>query len=235
MDCRGATSTRRIWLRCVEADRRLRAGSFIMRFAGFLILGALAVGGCSRPAPDAPAEQRRVESAAPSQTPSPAAPAPRKTQIAAPTIDACALLTKEEIAEVQGSAVTSTTPSTHVQNSMAVAQCYFALPTSSDSLSLIVYKKPSAGEAAPRELWKQMFHTERPAKTGRDGKPKAQLTPQKIEGVGDEAFWGGGQFGGTLHVLKGEDLFQLSIGGPGDEAKKLEALKQLATKIAERL
>ena len=121
-----------------------------------------------------------------------------------------------------------------MHNGLAVAQCYFALPIASDSLSLIVYKKPSAGKT-PRDLWTELFHTERAPKTGRDGKPKIQPNPQKIDGVGDEAFWGGGQFGGTLHVLKGEDVFQLSVGGPGDEAKKLDALKHLANKIAERL
>ena len=153
-----------------------------------------------------------------------------------PAIDACSLLTTNEIAAAQGAEVTVATPSSRNDGGLAVAQCYFALPTTSDSLSLIVYKNPSSPvEKTPAVLWNEMFHVERPAKTGRDGKPKIQPTPQKIEGVADEAFWGGGQFGGTLHVRKGEDVFQLSVGGPGDEAKKLESLKQLAGKIAERL
>ena len=151
-------------------------------------------------------------------------------------LDACALLTADEIAAAQGGTVTDTTPSTRNEAGIPIAQCYFQLPTNADSLSLIVYKKPAHEVAkTPTALWTEMFHGERPVKIGREGKPKAQPTPQKIEGVGDEAFWGGGQFGGTLHVRKGEDVFQLSVGGPGDEAKKLESLKQLAGKIIERL
>ena len=204
----------------------------MMRTACLMVLVALAGASCSRPPADAP-QQRTAES-----QPSPAANAHAASPAVAeaPPVDACSLLTREEIASAQGAAVTSTTPSARSDGGIAVAQCYFTLPAATDSLSLIVYKKPArAIEKPPTVLWKEMFHTERPAKTGRDGKPKAQPNPQKIEGVGDEAFWGGGQFGGTLHVLKGEDVFQLSVGGPGDEAKKLEALKQLAGKIAERL
>lgn len=173
-----------------------------------------------------------------SQTPTPAQSTPAATVAVSepPPIDACALLTSEEIATVQGAAVVSTTPSSRNDSGVPIAQCYFQLPSTPDSLSLIVYKKPADPSAkAPLVYWNDMFHTERPPKTGRDGKPKTQPTPQKIEGVGDEAFWGGGQFGGTLHVRKGQDVFQLSVGGPGDEAKKLEALKQLAGKVAERL
>jgi hypothetical protein len=195
-----------------------------MRIAGLMVLVVLGVAACSRPAPDG-ASQRTAESP-------PAADANRAT----PSLDACALLTSDEIARAQGAAPTSTTPSGRTEGGLPIAQCYFALPSSADSLSLIVYKKPAhAAAKLPADLWKKMFPAERPVKIGREGKPKVQPSPQKIEGVGDEAFWGGGQFGGTLHVRKGEDVFQLSVGGPGDEAKKLEALKQLAGKIAERL
>jgi hypothetical protein len=209
-----------------------------MRVAPSILCAALALASCSRPAPETAPQARADASPAPqveARAPSPAAAIPAAAP-EVPAIDACTLLAREEIAAVQGAEVTASTPSSRKQGGLAVAQCYFALPTTTDSLSLIVYKNPAgAVEKTPAVLWNEMFHVERPAKTGRDGKPKVQPNPQKIEGVGDEAFWGGGQFGGTLHVLKGEDVFQLSVGGPGDEAKKLEALKQLASKIAERL
>ena len=205
-----------------------------MRTARFVILVALAVSGCSRPASDAPEEPPTDAKAPSSPTAKSHATPPLVSQV--PAVDACALLTGDEIASIHGGALERTTPSTRTEAGIPIAQCYFHLPTAADSLSLIVYKKPTHEVAkTPAALWTEMFHTEREPKTGRDGKPKAQPTPQKLEGVGDEAFWGGGQFGGTLHVLKGEDVFQLSVGGPGDEAKKLESLKQLATKVAERL
>ena len=193
-----------------------------MRAASLLACLLIAAVSCSRPSPQAKPPSADAQAT------------PGLAPVAA--IDACQLLTSDEIAAVQGAAVTAATSDKRSQDGLPISQCYFALPTTSDSLSLIVYKKPAqAVEKTPAILWKEMFHTERPVKIGREGKPKIQPTPQKIEGVGDEAFWGGGQFGGTLHVLKGEDVFQLSVGGPGDEAKKVEALKRLAVRIAERL
>lgn len=151
-------------------------------------------------------------------------------------IDACALLSSEEIAAIQGAPLQSTTPSRRTHAGADVAQCYFRLPTAADSLTLAVFRK-SAGDQkqTPASLWQEMFHHKKPPRAGRDGKLKQEPAPPRVDGVGDEAFWSGGQFGGTLHVRKGEDTFQLSVGGPGDEAAKLESLKQLAAKIVERL
>lgn len=219
-------------LRHDRRGRRLRS-LVIMRSAFVLICVALAAAGCSRPAADSLVQTPPAQSPAATQT---AAPTPAQQAAAqVPMLDACTLLTSEEIAEAQGAAVRLATPSTRIEQGIPIAQCYFALPTAADSLSLIVYKKPAQADKMPKELWNDLFHVERAPKTGRDGKPKQQPNPQKIEGVGDEAFWGGGQFGGTLHVLKGEDVFQLSVGGPGDEAAKVESLKRLAAKIVERL
>ena len=212
-------------VRCYLARRRARSLQFVMRSAAILILAVFGATACSK-APETTAPPIAAQSPKP----------PQPTELQRPPVDACALLTSEEIAAVQGAPVSTATPTTRSQNGMALSQCYFGLPTAADSLSLIVYQKsPEPLEKTPLIMWKEMFHVQRPVKIGREGKPKAQPTPQKIEGLGDEAFWGGGQFGGTLHVLKGDDMFQLSVGGPGDEAAKLEKLKLLAAKIAERL
>ena len=152
-------------------------------------------------------------------------------------LNACELLTAEEIASIQGASPQKTTPSGRAQVGVSVAQCYFALPTAADSLNLVVQRKaPGAAKQTPATIWQEMFHTEKDAeKVGRDGKEKEERKPDKIEGVGDEAYWVGGQFGGMLHVLKGETVVQISVGGPGGEAQKVEKLKQLARIVLQRV
>lgn len=151
-----------------------------------------------------------------------------------PKIDACALLTGEEINSIQGAPLQGTTASERPHGGNPVAQCYFALPTGSDSLTLAVYRG-AKDSASPRAMWEEMFHQEKPVKMNREGKPKDFPKPVRIEGVGEEAFWTGGQFGGTLHARKGQDVIQLSVGGPGEEEAKLEKLKALAERILARL
>ncbi len=131
----------------------------------------------------------------------------------------------------------NTAPGSRSQPGATVTQCFYTLPSAADSLNLVVLRKTADAKAdeRPAAAWDELFHVQRPVKMDRHGKEKLPPTPLKIEGIGDEAFWTGGQFGGTLHVRKGEDTFQLSVGGPGDEAAKLDKLKLLAAKIAGRL
>lgn len=202
-------------MNCEQSLRRMETKLVIMRrivLAGCL---TLLIAACSRPA---------------------SVSEPPKTESTLPAIDACLLLSAEEIAAAQGAPPQSTTPGARDQSGMSVAQCYFALARTADSLNLIVQRKaPGAGAQTPATMWRDMFHNEEPPKVGRDGKLKEKSKPAKIEGLGDEAFWAGGQFGGMLHVLKGETVIQISVGGPGEEAAKLEKLKELAKIILQRL
>ena len=59
--------------------------------------------------------------------------------------------------------------------------------------------------------------------------------PRPVEGVGDEAFWTGGAVGGALYVLKGDTYLRISIGGPDDQAARIERAKVLARKAIARL
>ncbi len=50
--------------------------------------------------------------------------------------------------------------------------------------------------------------------------------PQKIEGLGDEAYWvGNDDMIGALSVLNGSHHFTISLGGAGDQESKLEKSK----------
>jgi hypothetical protein len=220
----------------------LLAGRII--FVSLLCPLLFLVGGCKRSATPASASPAR---------PSPSAAAKRA---AAPALDACTLLTKEEIQAVQGSPITDT-KSSEVPGggSFRTSQCYFAAAESSKSVSLTITQSNPEFNKSPREYWKETFgrfskkENEEEAEKERE-KEKAEAArgerrrgeeeeerrpPKKIEGVGEEAFWSGNRFGGALYVLKKETIVRVSVGGPGDEEKKINSSKALAEKAINRL
>ena len=162
----------------------------------------------------------------------------REPQAEAPPrlIDACTLLTREEVSTVLGLPVQETKQSARPASDATMSQCYFVLPTNADSINVVLTQRiDSNSPRDPRKAWQTMFLDERPVKMGHDGKPKDQPRPERISGLGEDAFWAGGRFGGTLNVLKGNALVQISVGGSGDESAKLEKLKELARLIVGRL
>ena len=193
---------------------------------GITILVALlglAAGSCSKPK-----TQDRANSPQPNITP--AAPAVEAAPAeAAP--DACTLLTKEEVQAVQGEPFKDTKPSQKVAAGLSVSQCYFELPTAVNSVVLTVTRK-AAGGRDPGESWQDMFHREKATRKKEEAEEKE---PQKIDGLGEEAFWTGTRVGGALFVLKGNCYIRISVGGAGDQAQKIEKSKALAESVLKRL
>lgn len=192
----------------------------------------IAWSGCSKPKPEAS---------------SPATPEPKANQSAPPSAttkqpadaagSACALLTSEEIAAVQGEAFKDTKPSEKSGAGLILSQCYFELPTPVNSVVLTVtLKAMNAGGRDPSESWREIFHGEKANKVEEEeeGKEKDKK-PEKVEGLGDEAFWTGSRVGGALYVLKGNCYFRISVGGAGDKATKLARSKTLAQSVLKRL
>ena len=149
--------------------------------------------------------------------------------------DACSLLTAEEVKAVQGEAFKDTKASAGSENGMLVSQCFFSLPTSANSVSVAVLRKgEGTGARDPREFWEQTFAkvSERDKERERDKQKEKSAAknreeeeegsaPQKVEGVGDEAFWTGNRVGGALYVLKHDAYIRVSIGGAGDQKTKI--------------
>ena len=186
----------------------------IKHFIWAASLGLLAVAGCS--------ERKTVNL--------------QETNTGTGGIDACALLTSKEMEAIQGAPIKETKSSEQTQGGIVISQCYFTLPTSADSIALTVIRRADGTQArGPRQLWEETFHRVEEKKIGRDGKVKEPPHPEKIDGLGDEAFWSGLQFGGTLHVLKGDYNIRISVGGPGDTATQVQRLKSLAEIILKRL
>ena len=144
---------------------------------------------------------------------------------------ACTLLTKEEIQAVQGETFKDTKPSHKLAAGLSVSQCYFELPTAANSVVLTVTRKAEGGRE-PSQSWQEIFHSEKRSERKEEGGEKE---PQKIEGLGEEAFWTGTRVGGALFVLKGNSYIRVSVGGAGDQAQKIEKSKALAEYVLKRL
>src|SRR5258705_4372095 len=150
--------------------------------------------------------------------------------------DACALLTSQEIRSVQGEPLKETKASGGAEKGFSISQCFFTLPTFNNSISLVVTQKgDGAAGRDPKEFWEATFDKEsegeresaRDKKSAKEReKEKARdknreeeaeeaAPPQKIAGVGDEAFWTGSRVGGALYVLKGSTYLRVSVGGAG--------------------
>jgi len=199
-------------------------------FVPFLGLATLSLFACSK------AKNPEVAATPPPSTPAKAAtsPAPSST----PDRFACALLTKEEIQAVQGEAFASTMPTQGSGPGLLVNQCYFQLPTPVNSVVLTVTRKGTGAAAQdPKESWREIFYPdearEKKEKEKEEGEERRK--PDKVEGVGDEAFWTGSRVGGALYVLKGNSYIRVSVGGAGDQAQKIERCKALAAAALKRL
>jgi hypothetical protein len=148
---------------------------------------------------------------------------------------ACALLTSAEIEAVQGEPLKVTHPTGKTGGGLAISQCYFELPTPANSVVVTLTEKAEgAGSRDPKQSWEEMFH--RSAEIEKRSEEKEErAAPNKIEGVGDEAFWTGSRIGGALYVLKGNSYIRISVGGAGDQAAKIEKSKTLAESILKRI
>ena len=206
-----------------------------------LVLATLAVAGCA--------------SNKPSNTNAPAAAASPSTSKTSPAaaltaIDVCGLLSRDELQSVQGEAYKNAQRSDHKEGDLIVAQCYYLMPNTANSvvLNLTTAHEGPVGRS-PRQFWETSFGkdeaSERAKKQGepekaekakpgeREEEPAAR--PEKVKGLGDEAFWVASRVGGALYVLKNDRFFRISIGGAGDQKTKLNKSKTLAQMVLEKI
>ncbi len=149
-------------------------------------------------------------------------------------IDACSLLTSSEIEAIQGAPLKDTKASSNAQGGLNISQCYFLLPTAADSIVVTVTQKADGSNARdPRESWEEIFREDKDkdkdaSKEEEEGKA---APPEKVDGVGEEAFWAPRRFGGALYALKGNAYISVSVGGAGEKSVRIQKSKALAEKI----
>jgi hypothetical protein len=151
------------------------------------------------------------------------------------------MLTSQDIASVQGEPLKETKLSESSADGFNVSQCFFTLPTFTNSISLAVTQRAEgAGARDPRQFWKDTFHQDKEQKKDRDPEKDREeegeeRPPQKISGIGDEAFWMASPAAGMLYVLKGSSYVRISVGGRGNQQSKIKKSKALAQKVIDRL
>ena len=152
-----------------------------------------------------------------------------------PIVDACTLLTSEEVAAIQGEAVKETKKAEKSEGGLLVSQCYFVLPTHVNSINLGAVQRARDEQARdPRQVWKETFAPEKLEEKGPDGKVRKGL-PERIPNLGEDAFWRDDRRAGVLYVLKGNAYLRLTIGGADDKETKIKKCSELARKALSRL
>jgi hypothetical protein len=154
--------------------------------------------------------------------------------------NACALLTRTEVEQVQGDPVVEVKSSAPERKRFAVSQCFYTAKTFHKSVSLEVTRPAQQSKVKPREEWRRLFRSSKngvkPAKmTPQSKKEQIAQPPQPIKGIGDEAFWVGDQVMGVLYVLKKNSYFRISVGGWPESSVRLQKTAELAKKVAPRL
>jgi Protein of unknown function (DUF1573) len=187
--------------------------------------------------PQAPPVAQQPNAAPPAAGSQPR-PLPLVTAVSTkPKIDICGLITSKEIESIQGEPLKESKPTGQMAGGFAISQCYLMLPTSTNSISLTVTQKGDGADARdPKQYWDDRFHREKSAESEKG--PDAEMKnagPQKIDGVGEEAFWAANRVGGELYVLKNDSYIRISVGGAGDQETKIKKSKALAELILKRL
>ena len=141
---------------------------------------------------------------------------------------ACALLTSAEISAVQGEAPVRAKPSASDSPGLSVERCFFELPSFAKSISLEITRGGGV-----RALWQRSFHGD--AAAGREEEAKDAPPPQRVRGLGEEAFWVGNPRLGGLYVLRTNAMLRLAVGGADTVAGKLRKLRRLARKALPRM
>ncbi len=165
-----------------------------------------------------------------------------------PKIDACGLITGEEVQAIQGSPIKEAKGSENSDGSFRIAQCFYNAETFNKSVSLAVTQAdPGSAKARnPKDFWKETFgryEGEAKEEAGDEEKKKSLgeqdeergTPPKKLEGIGDAAYWTANRIGGALYVLKNDVFIRVSVGGPESEDAKINRCKALAEKALSRL
>lgn len=136
--------------------------------------------------------------------------------------NACALLTKEDVesflAEPVGTPATTQTEA--VGNT--VTQCRYSTPSGNKRVGLLLRQASNVDEAA--KIFKQARDT---------AKELSGADPQVIAGLGDSAYWTGGNLK-QLNVLKG-DAWLIITANAGNGTDPLEASESVSRKILARM
>ena len=169
-------------------------------------------------------------------------------------IDACTLISQEEVQVIQGAPVKEVKSNANSNGGFRTVDCLYVGEVGDQSISLALIQKNMGSQNArdPKEYWKASFSryaeqskagdtdVDKERNEGSKESEKEQENdlqqPKKINGLGDAAFWAPNlSRGGALYVLKGNSFIRIDIIGSENEESKIEKSKALAAKALGRL
>ena len=140
--------------------------------------------------------------------------------------NACEVLTKKDLAAVQGESFKSTKLTQSSDATLVHSQCFYELPTFPKSVSVVIMT-PAPGAEPMRSYWKRHFEEAR--------SEEGEEETVRVRGVGDEAVWSGNHLVGSLYILRRNAILRLSVGGPGTKEQKIAKAKRLGLRALARL
>jgi hypothetical protein len=146
--------------------------------------------------------------------------------VAATLTRACALLTAVEVATAQGEGPAMAREKK--PHSSDTSQCLFSLPTAAKFVLVEVTRGPRVAQLTERMRWAA-------AVEGEESGDFEAPAVERVEGLGDEAFWAEGVRQGALYVRHGATLLHIAVGGDEDKTAKMSKLRALAGKALARL
>ncbi len=154
--------------------------------------------------------------------------------------DTCRLLTRQEIADIEGGTVVEDKSSRRVAGGLALSDCFYRCDPSELSVRVEVTRRALNSAPSPRQRWRAVFQAQRDFEQEQPGERRAgekeKPNPARpVAGVGEEAFWVGNPVTGSLYVLKGDFYLRISVGGSDEEAVRIRKASDLARKVLGRL
>ena len=158
-------------------------------------------------------------------------------------IDACTLISKEEIQSIQGGPVKDVKSSVNTNGGFQTADCLYTSEIDNHSVRLAVVQRNSASPNArdPKEYWKTSFsrYVKEEGDADQEKQEEAEKSnvppPKRIDGLGDGAFWATSVTGdGALYVLKGNAFIRINVAGSESEETRIDQSKALALKALTR-
>jgi hypothetical protein len=208
---------------------------------GLMLISAVGCKSTQNQTPINTATPAAEASVQPSASAAIVASSPTSSPATAPgKVDACSLLTSDDIQAVQGEPLKTTKPSQQAGHEFVIDICYYELPTPSNSVSLSLAQPNADKKDSVREFWENTFGgsehgRKEKEREGEEGEIEGGAAARKIAGLGQEAFWFSSPIGGVLYVLKGNHYIRISVGGKGTSEAKLNKSKALAKKAIARL
>lgn len=135
---------------------------------------------------------------------------------------------------MQGESLKDASRSDRENPEFVVSQCYYLLPTAANSVVVSVTTPKDQGKN-PKEFWQRTFEDKSDARGDEGDTEEASARPEKVSGIGVDAYWERSGVGGALYVLASNAIFRISVGGASDPKAKLNKSKTLAQKVLARL